>query len=276
MKKIILAFGMVLATAFACFAANPASDFDYGLMSESDLKDLSRYVNGLNTKGDYISLSYNGNDSTVEIPEEIEGCKVIRVTLTGDRKYVVPASVIWVYTNGDYYNPIPDIEFLRPKDQAFFWETSMLPRGEELEKLRDRKIVFIAPSYDGVVPAVRMTGKSVTWSKNWSTFTTKWMKYNSNDFRVEGFLDELIIEEGFQELPFCFCASCEKLVLPKSLKIIRKGTIQADIYLKDIVIPAGAKIKIEPDAIEGDGMGGGVDNMSITTQRALKAQGYSW
>ena len=276
MKKIILAFGMVLATAFACFAANPASDFDYHLMSESDLKDLSQYVKGLNTKGDYISLWYNGNDSTVEIPEEIEGCKVICVTLTGDRKYVVPASVIWVYTDGDYYNPIPDIEFLRPKDKAFFWETSMLPRGEELEKLRDRKIVFIAPSYNGVVPAVRMTGESVTWSKNWSTFTTKWMKYNSNDFRVEGGVGELIIEEGFQELPFRVCDCCEKLVLPKSLKIIRKGTIEVDGTLKDIVIPAGAKIKIEPDAIEEGGMGGGVDNMSITTQRALKAQGYSW
>ena len=163
MKKIIVAFGMVLATAFACFAASPASDFEYHRMSESELTDLSRYVNGLDTKGGFIEIDkYKGGDSTVEIPAEIEECKVIKVTIDdSSKKYVVPASVIWVCTIGRYSDePLPDIEFLRPKDAAFFWKTIRLPT----EKLRDRKIVFIDDgSFE--LPSV----ETFTWSKNWST-----------------------------------------------------------------------------------------------------------
>lgn len=288
MKKIILAFGMVLATAFACFAASPAKDFDYHLMSQSELTDLSLFVNGLNTKGDFIEITgYNGRDSTVEIPAEIEGCKVIKVTIDGwssGDKYVVPASVIWVYMPDDH--GIPDVEFLRPKDAAFFWETSVLPTDE---KLRERKIIFTRSGTSNVslsLPDV----ETFTWSKNWSTCITGDMnfnikpEYNSHrkfylkPYSYDTPVEELIIEEGVQELPFMVHDCCEKLVLPKTLKIIRGGhdmnffigTISSDYHLTDIVIPAGAKIKIEPESIRG------ASGMSITTQKALKAQGYSW
>ena len=285
MKKIILAFGMVLATAFACFAASPAKDFDYHLMSQSELTDLSLFVKGLNTKGDYIEITgYNGSDSTVEIPAEIEGCKVIKVSLFGSKKYVVPASVVWVYMDDTF--GIPDVEFLRPKDAAFYWETPVLPTDE---KLRERKIVFTrrgTPNLSLKLPEV----KTFTWSKNWSTCITGDMnfnvkpEYNSHrHFYLDPYsydtpVEELIIEEGVQELPFRVHDCCRKLVLPKTLKIIRGGhdmnffigTIYSDNYLTDIVIPAGAKIKIEPESISG------ASGMSITTQKALKAQGYSW
>ncbi|MBQ2553186.1 MAG: hypothetical protein II563_10115 [Treponema sp.] len=268
MKKIIVAFGMVLATAFACFAASPASDFEYHRMSESELTDLSRYVNGLDAKGSFIAVDeYKGGDSTVEIPAEIEGCMVIKVTIRGSsKKYVVPASVIWVCTIGRYSDePLPDIEFLRPKDAAFFWKTIRLPT----EKLRDRKIVFPGTQWL-YLPHV----ETFTWSKNWSTcaYYNDGIKYNksSNTYLFGYDVEELIIEEGIQELPFTINDACEKLVLPKSLKIIYPNTIIVDDNLKDIVIPAGSKIKIRANAIVDAYL------LSRTTRKTLDALGYDW
>lgn len=275
MKKIIVAFGMVLATAFACFAASPASDFEYHRMSESELTDLSRYVNGLDAKGGFIEIDkYKGGDSTVEIPAEIEECKVIKVTIDdSSKKYVVPASVIWFNTIRD---EIPDVEFLRPKDAAFFWETTVLPTDE---KLRERKIVFAPETPVLYLPSV----ETFTWSKNWSTCTYTVFDnnnkpvYNSAKYlllngSVEyGYtVEELIIEEGIQELPFTIYDSCEKLVLPKSLKIIYPNTIIVDGNLKDIVIPAGSKIKIRANAIVDAYL------LSRTTRKTLDALGYDW
>ena len=269
MKKIIVAFGMVLATAFACFAASPASDFEYHRMSESELTDLSRYVNGLDAKGSFIAVDeYKGGDSTVEIPAEIEGCMVIKVTIRGSsKKYVVPASVIWVWTiAADSYHPLPDIEFLRPKDAAFFWETMLLPTEK---KLRDRKIVFPGTQWL-YLPHV----ETFTWSKNWSTcaYYNDGIKYNksSNTYLFGYDVEELIIEEGIQELPFTINDACEKLVLPKSLKIIYPNTIIVDDNLKDIVIPAGSKIKIRANAIVDAYL------LSRTTRKTLDALGYDW
>ena len=308
MKKIILAFGMVLATAFACFAASPAKDFGYELMSESELTDLSQYVSGLNTKGDFIEIyEYNGRDSTVEIPAEIEGCKVIKVRGVSADKIVVPASVVWFVGEGDREREGTEFEFKRPKTAAFFWEISSLEYVKNLEL--DRKIIFAGERLE--LPSV----ESFTWSKNWSTMVKGYFgskpKYNSLEFRLAGFTLKLVIEDGITELPFTVYNCCQTLVLPKTLKTIRaitdRGSTQSSIIsewdsyyesnlrhyensavynadgtkeytkpkpianeLVNIVIPAGAKIKIEPGAIRG------VDHMSITTQKALKAQGYSW
>lgn len=307
MKKIILAFGMVLATAFACFAASPAKDFDYHLMSQSELTDLSQYVSGLNTKGDFIEITgYNGSDSTVEIPAEIEGCKVIKVGGISADKIVVPASVIWFVGGGDEEREGTEFEFKRPKTAAFFWEIGSLEYVKNLEL--DRKIVFAGGGL--TLPSV----ESFTWSKNWSTMYNAYgskPKYNSLKFSLGGFPIKLVIEDGITELPFTVHNCCQTLVLPKTLKTIRVdytdwgklGSIISEwdsyyqsnlrhyensaVYnadgtkeytgpkpianeLVNIVIPAGAKIKIEPGAIRG------VGHMSITTQKALKAQGYSW
>lgn len=275
MKKIIVAFGMVLATAFACFAASPASDFEYHRMSESELTDLSRYVNGLDAKGGFIEIDkYKGGDSTVEIPAEIEECKVIKVTVDdSSKKYVVPASVIWFHTTCQNHE-MPVIEFLRPKDAAFFWQTKVLPTEK---KLRDRKIIFV-PSTEAKRALYLPDVETFTWSKNWSTCTHPDVDkpvYNNSDWIVLFCnwppIDELIIEEGIQELPFCVYACCEKLVLPKSLKTIRNpSTIIVDYTIEDIVIPAGSKIKIKPYAISG------AEDLSRSTRNTLDALGYDW
>ena len=271
MKKIIVAFGMVLATAFACFAASPASDFEYHRMSESELTDLSRYVNGLDAKGGFIEIDkYKGGDSTVEIPAEIEECKVIKVTIDdSSKKYVVPASVIWFHTTCQNHE-MPVIEFLRPKDAAFFWQTYILPTEK---KLRDRKIIFV-PSTEATRALYLPDVETFTWSKNWSTcaYYNDGIKYNksSNTYLCGYDVEELIIEEGIQELPFTIYDSCEKLVLPKSLKIIYPNTIIVDGNLKDIVIPAGSKIKIRANAIVDAYM------LSRTTRKTLDALGYDW
>ena len=64
MKKIILAVGAMLAMSFACFAANPASDFVYDMAPDG--------------QGVMIT-SYKGKSTTVVIPDTIEGLPVTQI-----------------------------------------------------------------------------------------------------------------------------------------------------------------------------------------------------
>ena len=57
MKKNILAVGAMLAMSFACFAANPASDFVYDMAPDG--------------QGGMIT-SYKGKSTTVVIPDIID------------------------------------------------------------------------------------------------------------------------------------------------------------------------------------------------------------
>ena len=64
MKKIILAVGAMLAMSFACFAANPASDFVYDMAPDG--------------QGVMIT-SYKGKSTTVVFPDTIEGLPVTQI-----------------------------------------------------------------------------------------------------------------------------------------------------------------------------------------------------
>lgn len=68
MKKNLI-FAMMIAIRFTCFAANPASDFDY---------DMSPDGSGVMIK------KYKGTSTKVDIPETIEGLPVVQIGDTDD------------------------------------------------------------------------------------------------------------------------------------------------------------------------------------------------
>lgn len=300
MKKIILAVGAMLTMAVTCFAANPESDFSYDLVTKAELKILAGQFKELDPNEDYVEvLSYKGdqNAELIEIPEEIEGCKVIKISgwiPAQTKKVVVPASVVLV--RKFRINDNTTIDFLRAKDLPFAWGGGI--RMENWTELpTDRKIIFVneaEESYDSSriwLPEL----ETFTWPKNWSCMMYGKPKYiddkgffeqgdeklvddGDHDNRAFPYLHykgELRFEEGIEVFPVRMYETSCKIVLPKSMKTVWKLSWNADsdalIKFSDeekgnIVIPEGAKINFKPGCISGQ--------LSISTKKALHAQGY--
>ena len=303
MKRFILAVGAMLAMSFACFAANPESDFGYELVDQKEVKFLSEKFKELNPQGDYIAITYykgNVRGEKIEVPEEIEGCKVIEVQFDGNTdiyvdKIIIPASVVYFASNTSV--KYPQIEFLRDKDQPFIWR-GYVDLTEQKTIPVDRKIIFLYPGeslYSEIY--ISVPEKKFTWPKNWTWAglykndylggdnqyhwinpgfkfpdqSTHILKYGSIGFKEEEI--EMSFEEGYEELPISLSNSMiKKLILPNSLKKITKNRIirigSSSDYKGTIVFPEGAKITIEPGAIV-------CDNLSISNLKALKAMGYN-
>ena len=303
MKKLILTVVAMLAMAFTCFAANPESDFNYDLVPKAEVKLLAEQFKELNPNEDYVWVTYyKGNDNAelIEIPEEIEGCKVIKVS--GDipkkiKKVIIPASVVLITEFSTNYPFDTTIEFLREKNSPFAWSGSIhMKKWTELPT--DRKIIFVNDINITKISLPKM--ESFTWPKNWTAmyykskydmgYETGWLKQGDKTLRnmkIEAYafpeLDiddgnsnntELIFEEGIEEIPVRINKTCVKVVLPKSLKIVRNinnsygDLISFSPDLKGtIVIPEGAKINFMPGCIYGQ--------LSISTKKALQAQGYN-
>lgn len=299
MKKIILAVGAMLAMSFACFAANPESDFGYELVDQKEVKVLAEKFKELNPKEDYIAITYyKGNErgEKIEVPEEIEGCKVIKVNFYGNTdiyvdKIIIPASVVYFASNTSV--KYPQIEFLRDKDQPFIWR-GYVDLTEQKTIPVDRKIIFLYPGENLKSDIyISVPEKKFTWPKNW-TWAGLYMNnylggdnqfhwinpgfkfpdqgtlhYGSIDFKEEEI--EMSFEEGYEELPIMpYNSKIKKLILPNSLKKITRYIRIGDSsdYKGTIVFPEGAKITIEPGAID-------CENLSISTLKALKAMGYN-
>lgn len=299
MKKIILAVGAMLAMSFACFAANPESDFGYELVDQKEVKALAEKFKELNPKEDYIAITYyKGNErgEKIEVPEEIEGCKVIKVNFYGNTdiyvdKIIIPASVVYFASNTSV--KYPQIEFLRDKDQPFIWR-GYVDLTEQKTIPVDRKIIFLYPGQN-LKSDIRISvpEKKFTWPKNWTWAGLYMNNYLGGDnqfhwinpgfkFPDQGTLHygsirfkeeeiEMSFEEGYEELPIMLDNSdIKKLILPNSLKKITRYIRIGDSsdYKGTIVFPEGAKITIEPGAID-------CENLSISTLKALKAMGYN-
>ena len=301
MKKIILAVGAMLAMSFACFAANPESDFGYELVDQKEVKVLAEKFKELNPKEDYIAITYyKGNErgEKIEVPEEIEGCKVIKVNFYGNTdiyvdQIIIPASVVYFATSSSV--KYPQIEFLRNKDQPFIWR-GRVDLTEQKTIPVDRKIIFLYPGQNlNSNIYISVPEKKFTWPKNWTWAGLYMNNYLGGDnqfhwinpgfkFPDQGTLHygtisfkeseiEMSFEEGYEELPIYLSDSdIKKLILPNSLKKITKNRPirigDSSDYKGTIVFPEGAKITIEPGAID-------CENLSISTLKALKAMGYN-
>ena len=78
MKKIILAVGAMLAMSFACFAANPESDFGYELVDQKEVKFLSEKFKELNPQEDYIAITYykgNVRGEKLRFPKKLRAAR---------------------------------------------------------------------------------------------------------------------------------------------------------------------------------------------------------
>lgn len=304
MKKIILAAAISVAMAFTCFAANPESDFDYDLVNKNEVKLLSEQFKELNPTEDYVEITYfngaKGKDAIIEIPEEIEGCKVIKVKLNLQaKKLIVPPSVVYFSFEGTYYDTKTQIEFRRDKNQYFAWDKADMRYVDEPPT--DRKIMFVY--------STNQTNDSIyvprqfTWPKNWivkyyggfGDFFEPWKDGwgEPNTIRGNGSTEmpnlegrgsgegfEFSLEEGITEIPFNIKV-VNKLVLPSSIKTVHalrldKIHTSPSIYFSGsekkatIVIPEGAKINFEKGCIAGE------DYLSISAKKALQAQGYNF
>lgn len=295
MKKIILAVGAMLAMAFACFAANPESDFDYDLVSKAELKLLAQQFKEINPNEDYIGITwYKGDDyaELIEIPEEIEGCKVIKANFSAPKKtkkVVVPASAVFINIEINYpFNTT--IEFLRAKDSPFAWGGRVVMKGMS-ELPTDRKIIFVNTNNIATIYLPEL--ESFTWPKNWTCmyygepgdeFLEGWAKYDNQTLRTRRiqslafpilsyYKGELNFEEGVEVFPVKMEQTICKIVLPKSMKTVYNiNGSESLIWFStaekgNIVIPEGAKINFMPGCILGP--------LSISTKKALQAQGYN-
>lgn len=300
MKKIILAVGAMLTMAVTCFAANPESDFSYDLVTKAELKILAGQFKELDPNEDYVEvLSYKGdqNAELIEIPEEIEGCKVIKISGTipaQTKKVVVPASVVLVrnFETGYYANTT--IDFLRAKDLPFAWG-GLIRMKNWTELPTDRKIIFVNGDERGVCRIHLPELETFTWPKNWSCMMygkPYYMGVNDKGFYEQGdekllvndghddrafpylYYDkgELRFEEGIEVFPVGMNGTSCKIVLPKSMKTVWKLEYDSALIKfsggekGNIVIPEGAKINFKPGCISGQ--------LSISTKKALHAQGY--
>ena len=296
MKKVILLVAMLsLVSVFACFAATPESDFKYDLISSADLKALASTFKELDVNEDYIEIKdYTKWDEVVDIPEEIEGCKVIKVKMSlsdRTRKVVVPASVVFFSVQGDR----PEIEFKRDNNSPFIWYGTGGTEDPDMKKFKtlptDKKIIFCCQKI--TLPSEMA---SFTWPKNWTCMyyhpdETYGYERGLYDFdsaiaktrKAWGYvaipelnvykLGEIAFEEGVEEIPIRV-GKIQKVILPKSLKIVRPVLGQKIINYYDtdskqtIVIPEGSNIKFESGSI-------GTECLSISTKKALKAAGYN-
>lgn len=304
MKKNILAAFLAVTTVFTLFAANPESDFYYDLADKDEVKFLAEKFPELNPSEDYIVITgYKGNvrGEKIEIPEEIEGCKVIKLSMNLREIYVknivIPASVVYFKST---YGDSSQLEFLRDKNSPFIWEGYAFfgkpYYGTQEFHPVDRKIIFLYNSgnYSSNI-YISVPEKNFTWPKNWSFAGLyknvflggdnqfHWVKlgYKFPDSSRVGYPQisfkeseeiELSFEEGYEELPIRVSDfRIKKLILPKSLKIIKGFSfikIGDDGSKGTIVFPEGAKISIEPKSID-------CKNLSISTKKALSAMGYN-
>lgn len=298
MKRFILTVSAMLAMAFSCFAANPASDFEYELAEQKLVKFLSEKFPELNPKEDYISItSYKGErrGEKIEIPEEIEGCKVIEVHLRFDyisvQKFVVPASVVYFETTDPIHS---QFEFLRDKDKPFIWR-GWVDLRDQKDIPTDRKIIFLYPgnNYSSSI-SLSVPELKFTWPKNWTWQGMYFDDYLGGDkqyhwiniddklpngyklaYATISFKEreiELSFENGFEELPIslAYLSSVKTLILPQSLKKLtsdRPISIGHDNYKGTIVFPEGANITIEPGAIS-------CRDLSLSTIKTLRTMGY--
>lgn len=298
MKRFILTVSAMLAMAFSCFAANPESDFEYSLADQKLVKFLSEKFPELNPKEDYISItSYKGErrGEKIEIPEEIEGCKVIEVHLSfkyiSVQKLVVPASVVYFETTDDIYS---QFEFLRDKDKPFIWQ-GWVDLKDQKNIPTDRKIIFLYPgnNYSSSI-YLSVPELKFTWPKNWTWqgmyfdgylggdeqyhWINAGYKFPDNRKLGYGIISfsqkeiELSFENSFEELPIslAYQSKVKTLILPQSLKKLTKDrpiSIGSDNYKGTIVFPEGANITIEPGAIT-------CRDLSLSTIKTLRTMGY--
>ncbi|WP_288516088.1 leucine-rich repeat domain-containing protein [uncultured Treponema sp.] len=247
MKKNLI-FAMMIAIGFTCFAANPASDFDY---------DMSPDGSGVMIK------KYKGTSTKVDIPETIEGLPVVQIGDTDDifGEKVFPHTMYTKSQNIPYTVTVPkSVKVVGT--QAF----ASLKGKITIDTTKLTKIGR------GAFSGSDLTGTVVI---------TKGCKLGASAFE-ESKITAVVIQEGVESLGeesvvsgfvFASCSNLKSVTFPKTLKSIARGSFNKCANLTEVIIPEGLKIEYADD---GNGFTFKFcSSLNLATKAKIKATGYT-
>ena len=245
MKKIILAVGAMLAMSFACFAANPESDFVYDMAPDG--------------QGVMIT-SYKGKSTTVVIPDTIEGLPVTQIGENSPYAMRVFSHTMYEKSkNTPYTITVPkSVKILG--NQAFTGIKGKI--NIDLSNITSiGKEAFAESDLTGTIKI----------SKN--------LKFTGSDAFRKTKITAVIIEEGVTSLcyddyvpdgTFMECQNLKSVTLPSTLTEIRGIPFSGCSALTEVIIPEGTKINYKDSRTFSM-----CTSLPLAAKSKIKASGYT-
>ena len=241
MKRFILTVSAMLAMAFACFAANPASDFVYDMAPDG--------------QGVMIT-SYKGKSTTVVFPDTIEG---LPVTQIGGNEEWSPR----VFTHTMYKNTRnTPYTITVPKSVKILGNNAFIGvKGKiniDLSNLTSIGTEAFAES--------DLSG-TIKISKN--------LKITGPDAFRKTKITAVIIEEGVTELGYKYygifrdCPNLKSITLPSTLAELGGSVFNNCPALAEVIIPEGTEINYGLNVFTG------CSSLPLATRAKIKATGYT-
>ena len=245
MKRFILTVSAMLAMSFACFAANPASDFIYDMAPDG--------------QGVMIT-SYKGKSTTVVIPDTIEGLPVTQIGENSPYAMRVFSHTMYEKSKNTPYT------ITVPKSVKIL--------GTEAFKGIKGKINIDLNNITSIGKEAfaesDLTG-TIKISKN--------LKFTGPDAFRKTKITAVIIEEGVTELGyndyvpdgmFKECPNLKSITLPSTLAELRGCVFNDCPALAEVIIPEGTKINYTTNYVFS-----GCTSLSLATRAKIKATGYT-
>ena len=244
MKRFILTVSAMLAMAFACFAANPASDFVYDMAPDG--------------QGVMIT-SYKGKSTTVVFPDTIEGLPVTQIGGNEEWSPRVFTHTMYKNTrNTPYTITVPkSVKILGNK--AFTGVKGKI--NIDLSNLTSIGTEAFAES--------DLSG-TIKISKN--------LKFTGPEAFRKTKITAVIIEEGVTELGykdyvpfgiFMDCPNLKSITLPSTLTELGDSVFNYCPALAEVIIPEGTKIEYGLYVFTG------CSSLPLATRAKIKATGYT-
>ena len=244
MKRFILTVSAMLAMAFACFAANPASDFVYDMAPDG--------------QGVMIT-SYKGKSTTVVFPDTIEGLPVTQIGGNEEWSPRVFTHTMYKNTrNTPYTITVPkSVKILGNK--AFTGVKGKI--NIDLSNLTSIGTEAFAES--------DISG-TIKISKN--------LKFTGPEAFRKTKITAVIIEEGVTELGykdyvpfgiFMDCPNLKSITLPSTLTELGDSVFNYCPALAEVIIPEGTKIKYGLYVFTG------CSSLPLAAKAKIKATGYT-
>ena len=245
MKKIILAVGAMLAMSFACFAANPESDFVYDMAPDG--------------QGVMIT-SYKGKSTTVVIPDTIEGLPVTQIGENSPYAMRVFSHTMYEKSKNTPY-------------------TITVPKSVKI--LGNRAFTGIKGKINIDLSNITSIGKEA-FAESDLTGTikiSKNLKFTGPDAFRKTKITAVIIEEGVTELGykdyvpdgmFMDCPNLKSITLPSSLAELRGCVFNNCPALAEVIIPEGTKINYEDSRTFSM-----CTSLPLAAKAKIKATGYT-
>lgn len=239
MKKIFLAVGAMLAMSFACFAANPASDFVYDMAPDG--------------QGVMIT-SYKGKSTTVVIPDTIEGLPVTQIG--GNEDWALR---VFTHTINDSSKNTP--------------YTITVPKSVKI--LGNKAFTGIKGKINIDLSNLTSIGKEAFAESDLSGTIkiSKNLKFTGPEAFRKTKITAVIIEEGVTELGsfgiFRDCPNLKSITLPSTLAELGGSVFNYCPALAEVIIPEGTKIEYGLYVFTG------CSSLPLAAKAKIKATGYT-